>query len=384
VAHGHYEAEQQLQPTDQQQQQQLQPAQQPLQPQQQPQQHQQLQPQQHLQPAHQQPHQQPFYGAQIPRKPSAWTTLTTFILIACILLVTISAYFALSLRTQAQNQDKTQAQESLDSFLDAAVKQDPKWKDFATPRLVQSIPVGAPFGGERQTAKAIDLKVSYELGEIDFEVSGDLASVPVEVIFSFTAGGKAVKSTTTQTIWLSRPFYYGDDVAQRADYVENPTAIGPWQVTGITDESDYGTDEEANASASTTLQVEYDADLDVSECYEDEAILLGLSTSARIEGKALTKCYLDDTADKNGVNPKELAKSFPMLYERSEVETPPDIVHLDNSFSSRREPGLREYFIKGEGGVFIIAIAGVSTGEAGEGIADSGRVVTIQKIEDTQ
>ncbi len=324
----------------------------------------------------------------VPRGPSAWTRGTIITLVVCLVLVFGAAAGAVAFFNHSSTAHERQANEALEGFVSNSVKGDAKWRDFANQKLLDKVVLGSPILGESTTAKALDLKIDYELGPLIFQsdlpnLPADLAHAKLKLTYTFSLDGVEATSTAYQTVWLSRPFYYGDDVPARATGQE-PSAIGPWRVTSLvlpTDGESGGN--EGTEYFKTDIEVPFIEDVDDTYCFAAPNLLEDVSTASRTEAEVRSFCFWDEGSIALGdnVDLDDMAMSFPPIDAMQASQMPPELVQLDPGMAYQSAPPLREYLIRGASGTYVLTLIGVQvTGDAEQ--TTSNRIVSIQMIEE--
>lgn len=321
-----------------------------------------------------------------PRKPGAWTRSTLITLFVCIALVVGGAAGAVALTQHQATAHERQAQEALDGFLENATAGDEKWRDFANQNLLGKVTIGAPIRGEETTAEALDLTVKYEVGELQFQSDlpsfpSDLASADLKLSYTFTVNGEEITSTAMQEIWLTRPFYYGDDVPQRSSN-ETPTAIGPWRVTSMTLPRSNGEIGDGSDYFTTDIEVPAIENVDDTFCFDAPELLEDISTAARTHAEVRSYCFFDDGDIELGENVDldDLAMSFPPIDALNQAYLPPELIQVDPGVANNSVPPLREYLIRGAGASYVLTVAYVETSGGSDSVSASNRIVSIQQI----
>ena len=333
-----------------------------------------------------QPQTQP--PAAAPQGTRVWTPSTIVTLLVCLVLVIGVSITAGMVRSEAATGHERQAEETLEEFLRSSTTGDTAWRDHANHKLLDEVTVGAPLLGEQSTAEALNLSVSYEVGPLTFHSDlpgypADLASAQVQLTYNFTLRDDAVESTAVQDVWLSRPFYYGDDVPARATE-EEPTAVGPWRVTSLTmprSDSD-GSD---GRYFTTDFEVPGLEDADGNICFDAARVLEDVSTAARVDEELLSHCFVFDgsIALDEEVDVNDLVTNFPVINSMQGGYLPTELVRLDPGHTNNSALPLTEYLIQGEKGKYVLTLAMVGV----SGIEDmtvSNRIVSIQLAEEGQ
>lgn len=311
-----------------------------------------------------------------------WSKGTKRLVIACVTIVilalTATVGFEGAAATRVQNESASSARAVLVQFLNMAVKGDRQWRDVASPAMLarDRSGIGAPFGGDPTTARALALSVHYSITELNFDngtnwtqrpgaSEADSASAVVALRYQFTVLGKTYSSTTAQTVWLTRPFYYGSPSPERYKPGHTATAVGPWRVTAnaISVSEDLHSQQHHLAKQTTTLDPDRrDADADV--CSEVESVLADISDSARKTGELTSSCLYGDghVALDKSIDTKAVAATFPVVLDGDfdNTSVPPEITQLDASSSSNDFAPLKEYVIGDGAQRYVLTLAAAS------------------------
>ena len=305
---------------------------------------------------------------------------TVVVLILCALLAGGAVFAAMVLPGFARDGVRRDAETTLRAFLDGTVAGGDDWQDDAGPLLQSVSSEGAPLIGEERTADALELSARYEVGDLSFNRSvladSDTASAPVVVRYGYRVLGEKGSASIPQTVWMTRPFYYGDDVPQRADPKRTPTAVGPWRVVGITLPS--GGSVEGSAPRST-FELSSDArSADDTACHSPAKALTQLADRARIDGVLTSSCFAgaEDGSDvvAAGVDTTELIAAFPAIDESDPASMPPELTRVEaDLFRSMRAP-FTQYLVED---TYVLTFAAVRTDDD----EDATRLVRIEQIE---
>jgi hypothetical protein len=299
---------------------------------------------------------------------------TILLVLACVLVAAAAITTAVLLPGYARDGVRRDAQDTLRAFLEDAAALDGHWHDSASPLLQGVVPTGAPLRGERETADALKLKTSFEIGEPTFSgadlAHSDTASATVRIRYRYTILGEKGTASIPQTVWLTRPFYYGDRTPQRASAHRQPTAVGPWRVTGITGP--------ARQLPSSLGLASDQRDADGLACYTPLSALTQLADSARIDGVLASSCFLgaDDGSDalEKGLDTAALLAAFPAIDRTDPASIPPEVMRLDTGDSGPRLAPFTEFLVSGR---YLVTFAAVTTG----GDRQATRIVSIRDIE---
>ncbi|MDQ0614592.1 hypothetical protein QF046_002233 [Microbacterium sp. W4I4] len=311
-------------------------------------------------------------------RPRTWTASTIVLLIVCILVASAAVTAAALLPGYLRDGPRREAESTLRAFLDDATASDADWQDTASTQLQALVPMGAPLLGERITADALKLSARYEIGELSFSRDdlrrSDVASAIVVVHYRYTILGETGRASVTQKVWLTRPFYYGDDQPQQADATESPSAVGPWRVAGLSVPSS----EDGKAPASEFDLASEERPSDTLACYAPVSALVQVADNARIDGVFASSCFLgeDDGSDVlgDGVDPAALLEAFPAITDGDPASLPPELIRVDADIMHAMRPPFTQYLI---GDRYVVTFAAVSTGPG----HDAVRLVSIQDAE---
>lgn len=319
---------------------------------------------------------------------------TLIVLFVCIALVVGGMALSIILRANKMADHEAVAQATLTSFLDASASGDDAWRDFANENLLRAVPVGSPMRGEAETAEALDLQVTYELGELEFHSPGgafdsDVASADITVTYTFSALGSEHTSTAKQEVWLTRPFYFGDDLPQRSNGGSSSavTGVGPWRVTSFVEPYLSSSGSDNPAFFATDFVVDFKGPDDGNICYSSEQVIREMSELARIEGELISSCNFGIAgATRVGadVDIAELAKAFPVMDASSYGQAFPlaELTQIESGGNFQGQPPIQQYYLVTGAGNFVIAVAAVTfEGEEDASEYGSTRVVSIQKMD---
>jgi len=301
------------------------------------------------------------------------------LIVTCALVSAFAICAALLLPGYLRDAPRRDADGILRSFLDEAVSGG-DWRDAASDLMQTVVPIGSPMRGEDSTADALRLTVTYEAGELNFagdSVAGsDVATAMVTLHYRYRVLGERGSAAIPQKVWLTRPFYYGDDVPQRADADRQPSAVGPWRVTGITLPSANDLGESARGEYQLTSDARGAGD-DVY-CYSPAKALAQLADSARINGTLASSCFLgapdgSDVID-DDVDVAALIDEFPSIDDADPASIPPELIRVEaDALRTMRAP-FSQYVIDD---AFVVTFAAAKTED---GMAT--RVVRIQRVKE--
>ncbi len=273
----------------------------------------------------------------------------------------------------------SEAPDVLDAFLAAATADDPGWTEYASPGYVAVSGSATPLFGDADAAEELGLSVSYETRDILYGVRGtagnaspagaDSARALVDLTYEFAADETVHTATSTRAIWLTRPYYYGDDAPSGVRDGETPTAIGPWRVTGAAPPPTY---QEEIAETTTFAPAAID-----QACYSSEIVLSQMSEIARRQGALAPVCLSGGASTMFGddVDIDALAASFPVITS----ETP--LTDLMGWADDPNMPSAIEQYRLTAGDVdYVFVLA--STAVGGAITSDSERrIILIEKAE---
>lgn len=324
-----------------------------------------------------------------PSGPRTWTRGTFATLFVCVTLVIGSVIAGSSLVSWNASAHERQAEEALHGFLEASVTGDESWRDFANTKLLDAVTVGSPLRGEDKTAKALDLKVEYEVGPLEYLAEftsnpDDLAVADLNLTYTFMLDGQKVTSTAVQEIWLSRPYYYGDDVPSRSTR-EKASAVGPWRVTSLTLPREIGRSDFGKDYFTTDLRVPFDEELDGGICYSAVNLLEDISVGARTINDISATCKFEGEAPflrGEDMDFADLAANFPIVDQANPWYLPTELVRIDTGGVNNSVPPLREYLIRGTKGSYVITLALVETTGGDSDSPLTNRIVSIQRVEE--
>lgn len=300
------------------------------------------------------------------------------VLIACVLIAAAAVAAAVLLPPYLRDGARREADAVARDFLRAATSGG-GWQAAASPLLQGLVPAGSPLIGEAGTADALELDASYDLRQVTLRgaspETSDTASAGVVVHYRYAVQGEAGEASVPQTLWLTRPFYYGDGVPQRADPERTPSAIGPWRVTGVTVPRK---DDLAGAAARSSFDLTSPAgERDDTACYSAEQALIETADRARVDGEIGSSCFLGapDGSDviAGDVDRAALLDAFPAIDETDPASIPPELTRVaPDTFHGLRAP-FTQYLV----GDFVVTFAASHT-DADE---TATRLVSIRRIE---
>ncbi|MFG6404067.1 DUF2510 domain-containing protein [Microbacterium sp. P04] len=270
----------------------------------------------------------------------------------------------------------------LNGFLETATRGDDAWRDYAAPGYGPA--AGAPLYGDSVAAEAIGLAIEYEVGELSYAQQGydapdptqptgaDSATAPVDFTYTFSVDGVEQTVTVTRMLWLTRAFYFGDDVASGAREDESPTAVGPWQVAAVVVPDT--TDLDTVPPDTTTYEAAPD---EFSQCPSPESVLTEMSEIARVQGFLGAVCLSagDRTGIGEDVSLDALVAGFPVL---NYLSPPKDTIGLGDELNGRSGP-LSEYRIIAGDTEYVFVFAATGGGDIGDD--SQTRVISIQIAE---
>ncbi len=323
-----------------------------------------------------------------PRGPRIWNAGTWATLGVCVALIVTGGVLAPILVNQARNAEVEQAQEVLDGFVAAASQQDDGWRDFATPQFASRVAVGAPIGGEKNTAEALDLKVSVEVGELELFTNNwyrdtapapdqtDMGTAPVTITYNYTFDGESYESTVEQVVWLARPYYYGDSRPQQADTFKRETAKGPWRVFRLGDPKD----KDAQEVWSTTMTEPTDSGFK-SSCDSGPQAFDDMSTHLRVDGEFVSNCLYDGGENvllSEGLDRDDIAASVPAFDPLSGVGALPEITSVGELFGGDELTPIMEFPFEGKNGTYVATFMLVRAEGGGPGDARAALVSVVE------
>ena len=306
-------------------------------------------------------------AARKPRGPRIWNAGTWVTLGVCVALVAAGLVVAPMLVNDAKQQEAVEAQEVLDAFVEASVNQDESWRDSATPQFSDRVLVGAPIGGERATAEALDLKVETEVGELTLFANqwysdrpptpqeSDMGTAPIKITYTYTFDGTEYTSTVEQVIWLARPFYYGDKKPAQYDFMKTPTAKGPWRVFRLADQREEGSSLELD----TTMKEQIDSNTQF-ECSDGPTAFHDLSTALRVDGKFYSHCLYnggESVIFDDGIDREDFAQHVPAFDPITGVGLSPEILGIGDVFMGVQHMPIMEFAFKGDKATYVVTFA---------------------------
>lgn len=312
--------------------------------------------------------------------PHTWTAGTVVLLVVCVLISAGAVTAAAVLPGYARDAARRDAESTLRAFLDDAIANDAGWTDEAGALLESTVPLGAPLVGDPATAEAIELSAQYEIERLRFFgdslANSDSANATVTVRYSYTLLGERGTASIPQNVWLTRPFYYGDEVPQQADPTASPTAIGPWQVVGISvpSKDDLGGDAPTSRCDLTSEERPGDS----ISCHSPVSALVEVADNARIDGRLASGSFLGAQDGSDVIDPaldtSALLEAFPAVDAADTASIRPELTRVDEDlFRGLRAP-FTQYLIADR---YAVTFAAVTT-EDGD---DAVRLVSIREAE---
>ena len=300
------------------------------------------------------------------RGPRIWNAGTWITLGVCVALIAAAFVVAPIMVNRATQAEAVEAQQVLDDFVAAATTQDEAWRESATPQFSDRVLVGAPIGGERATAEALDLRVEAEVGPLRLFANqwyrnepappsdSDLATAPVTITYTYTFDGEEVTSTVDQVIWMARPFYYGDSKPAQFDSTRKPTAKGPWRVFRLANPETEGVPE-----WSTTLTETHDIGRGYA-CASGPEAFNDISTELRINGKFVSQCLYgagENVVFDEDIDRDAFAASVPAFDPLSGVGLPEEIIGVGDMYLGAQNMPLMQFPFRGDQGVYVVTYA---------------------------
>ena len=328
-------------------------------------------------------------GSADPKQPRTWNGGTWAVLAAGVVVVLLAGAAIVVASVQAQARDTGEAAAVAEEFIaSATAADDDAWREVSSNRLRSTSLDRSPLRLDEVTMAALDAEMSAESGELRFvrsaqadalvdESQADTAFLTVDLEYSITTFGRDFTFAIPQQVWLTRPFYYGDDVADRADADRAPTAIGPWRVTAISSPQHSAANPGMGQTPARTDLATTERS-GGSECTSVGGVFTQLSDSARTGGELRSGCWLRDDGSSvigDDVDLALLAAEFP-LFDTSHVP--------ESSFKLRSpmegNPLLAQYPISTSDGEYIITLGAASVGGAMVTFDDYYlRILSIQK-----
>ena len=311
----------------------------------------------------------------VPPRPRFRTRGTTALLAVCVAAAGLAVAAAALLPGHLRDGARREAEATLSGFLDAATGGERGWRDFASPMLAEAVPVGAPVIGDEETADALHLTASYTAGDLTFDGTtlerSDTASAIVTVRYRHRIGGERGTASIPQRVWLTRPFYYGSTVPQRADAKKTPTAVGPWRVTGIT----LPATGDRTARADSDLASDARGSADDFACETPASALAQLADAARIDATLTSSCFLgaEDGADvlADGLDPDALIAEFPAVDAEDPATIPDELTRVEGDAMRAMRAPFTQYLVADR---YVVTFAAVTT----EGDETATRLVRIE------
>ena len=322
-------------------------------------------------------------------RPSRWNGGTWAVLAAGIVLVLLASAGVVVAASSAQARGTGEAADVAEQFIaSATAANDDAWRDVSSNRMRTTTLDRSPLRLDESTMQSLEVDLKSEVGEIQFvrsadvdelvdEQDADTAFVTIDLTYDYRTFGHDFSAAIPQQLWLTRPFYYGDDVADRADPDRTPTAIGPWRATALSSPQHSA----ANPGFGMTPAL---TSLKTTErgggrtCSSVGGVFAQLSDSARTSGELRSDCWLREDGSSvigEDVDLALLAAEFP-LFDASHVP--------DSAFKLRTplegNPLLAQYPISTSQGEIMITLGAASVGGSAISFDDYHlRILSIQK-----
>lgn len=305
---------------------------------------------------------------------------TAAVIALCTVVAAAAVAASIVLPQWARDGIRSDADATLRTFLDATTSFDADWREEASPLLTSVVPVGGPLAGDLPSAEALDLEVDYEVLSLSLDSTApeyaDTASAIVELRYSYELLGEIETASVPQKIWLTRPFYYGDDTPTVADRQKTASAVGPWRVTGITMPLVDDMPEGARLSTTGTLTTDT-RDADGVRCFSPVSALAELADAARIDGTLESACLVGaaDGGDVVGadVASDALLAAFPAIDETDPLSIPDELMRLDDDGPQGFRSPFSQFVVAGGDGSFVITVATATTDDD----RDTARIIGI-------
>lgn len=300
-----------------------------------------------------------------------WNGGTWAVLAGGVVLVLAATAGIVVAAAQSHTDEAATVASLSDEFIaSATTANDDTWRELSSNRLRNSTLDRSPLRLDEATMTALDVEVSATPGAPTFVQSSDLdklvdeehadsASVMIDLKYSYTTFDHDFTFAVPQQLWLTRPFYYGDDTPDRADSDRTPSAIGPWRVTALSSPQFSAANPGiGRALAGTTLQTTERGG--GSTCSSVGGVFAQLSDSARTTGELRSDCWLREDGSSvigENVDLALLATEFP-LFDASHV---PDAA-LKIRTPMEGNPLLAQYPISTSDGEYMITLGAASVG----------------------
>lgn len=302
-----------------------------------------------------------------------WNAGTWAVLAAGVVLVLLAGAGIVVAGAEARAHGTGDAVKVAEKFVaSASTAEDDAWRDLSSNRMRNSTLDRSPLRLDEATMQALDVTMSASAGEPRFvrsaqvdetvdEQQADTAFVMIDLKYSYTTFGSDFTFAIPQQLWLTRPFYYGNDTPDRADADRTPTAIGPWRATALSSPQASGANPGMGQTpAKTTLKTTERGG--GTTCSSVGGVFAQLSNAARTNGELKSDCWLREDGSSvigDDVNLDLLAKEFP-LFDASHVP--------ESSFKLRTplegNPLLAQYPISTSDGDYIVTLGAASVGGA--------------------
>ena len=324
-----------------------------------------------------------------PSRERVWNGGTWAVLAAGIVLVLVAASALVFAQTQAHARGNGEAAEVAEAFVESAAGDSDAWRDLSSARLINTYQNESPLRLDAETTEALDMQLEYDTGELQFTTSldpnsaadegdADSAYMIIDLRYHWKAWEYEFTHSVQQQIWLTRPFYYGDDIPDRADPQRQPTAVGPWRVTMLSYPQFSEMDPNLGASSARTDLKTTDRTPGFPSCESVGSLFEQLSDGARTSGKMRSTCWLKEDGSSiigDDVDPNELAAALPVYG----LQSPPDSAFRLRTMMEGK-PLLAQYPIRTSNGDYIITLgAGSENGVTATFEDYQLRIISIQK-----
>lgn len=323
------------------------------------------------------------------QRSSRWNGGTWAVLAGGVVLVLVAAAGIVVAATSAQARGTGEAAAVAKQFISSATAaDDDSWREVSSNRMRATTLDRSPLRLDESTMQSLEVDLTSEVGELQFvrsadvnelvdEQDADTAFITIDLSYDYRTFGRDFSAAIPQQLWLTRPFYYGDDIADRADPDRTPTAIGPWRATALSSPQHS----EANPGfgmtpARTNLQTTERGG--GNTCSSVGGVFAQLSDSARTTGELRSDCWLREDGSSvigEDVDLAQLAAELPLF----------DVSHVpDSSFKLRTpiegSPLLAQYPMSTSQGEIIITLGAASVGGSAISFDDYHlRILSIQK-----
>lgn len=315
-----------------------------------------------------------------------WSAGTWVTLGVCLALILGAFVVVPQVYANANAVSDREAEQVLNKFIAAGENQDDSWRDYATPQFSARVLAGAPIGGERNTAEALKLKVTTEVGELTLFANEwyssnpprsdqvDMGTADITITYNFTLDGKEQQAVVEQTVWMARPFYYGDKKPSMFDSTEKPTAVGPWRVFRLANRANNGTP----PKWTTTLSEKKIPSIKMA-CDTGPSAFQDMSDSLRVDNKFYSNCLFGNAGVlmPEDLNREDVAAHIPAIDPIGGRGNAAEITGVGNLYLGGKNTPIMEFPFKGEKGMYVATFVLIKEEEYGIASTDNTRAAFV-------